>query len=194
MTSKIDVFSDSIKIALSDLQNKEHENSQLKVLKKNVKLLKNEIKSKGTIIESLLETQKTLTKYLPKKIPKPFQSIENYNQQQLRQQYSQSQAQQHLQQYQESKIAAQKTKQSSPFWRNNPSQQNKLDTLYIGNLSDVTTVSDLYELFGLSSNQYLSENSGIQNAAAWKCRKTKRFCLHNSARKCSLGTPKITWY
>ena len=95
MTSKIDVFSDSIKIALSDLQNKEHENSQLKVLKKNVKLLKNEIKSKGTIIESLLETQKTLTKYLPKKIPKPFQSIENYNQQQLRQQYSQNQAQQY---------------------------------------------------------------------------------------------------
>ena len=147
-------------------------------------MLKNEIKSKGTIIESLLETQKTLTKYLPKKIPKPFQSIENYNQQQLRQQYSQNQAQQHLQQYQEKKIAAQKTKQSSPFWRNNPSQQIKFDTLYIGNLSDVTTVS----------NQYLSENSGIQNAAAWKCRKTKRLCLHNSARKCSLGTPKITWY
>ena len=94
MTSKIDVFSDSIKNVLSDLQNKEHENSQLKVLKKNVKLLKNEIKSKDTIIESLLETQKTLTKYLPEKIPKPFQSIENYNQQQLRQQYSQNQAQQ----------------------------------------------------------------------------------------------------
>ena len=95
MTSKIDVFSDSIKNVLSDLQNKEHENSQLKVLKKNVKLLKNEIKSKDTIIESLLETQKTLTKYLPEKIPKPFQSIENYNQQQLRQQYSQNQAQQY---------------------------------------------------------------------------------------------------
>ena len=95
MTSKIDVFSDSIKNVLSDLQNKEHENSQLKVLKKNVKLLKNEIKSKDTIIESLLETQKTLTKYLPEKIPKLFQSIENYNQQQLRQQYSQNQAQQY---------------------------------------------------------------------------------------------------
>ena len=129
MTSKIDVFSDSIKIVLSDLENKEHENSQLKVLKKTVKLLTNEIKSKDTIIESLLETQKTLTKYLPEKIPKPFQSIENYNQQQLRQQYSQNQAQQHLQQYQESKIAAQKTKQISPFCRNNPSEQNKFDTL-----------------------------------------------------------------
>ena len=62
LTSKIVVFSDSVKNVLSDLQNKEHENSQIEVLKKNVTLLQNEIKSKDTIIESLFETQKTLTK------------------------------------------------------------------------------------------------------------------------------------
>ena len=80
--------------------------------------------------------------------------VENHSQQQLRQhqghhqhhrqhqqQYPQSHAQQHLQQSQESKITAQKTQQSSPFWSNNPPHQNKFDTLYIGNLSDGTTVS-----------------------------------------------------
>ena len=46
--------------------------------------------------------------------------------------------------------------------RNNPSQQNKFYTVYIGNLSYDTTTSDLYELFGLRNTQYLSENSDIQ--------------------------------
>ena len=76
-------------------------------------------KSKGTIIESLLETHKTVTKYLSNQMPKPFQSLENHSQRQLRQhqdhyqhhrqhqqQYPQNQAQQHLQQSQESNIAA----------------------------------------------------------------------------------------
>ena len=154
LTSKIDVFSDSIKKVLSDLQNKEHKNSQIEVPKKNITLLQNEIKSKDTINESLLETQKTLTKYLSDQIPKPFQSIENHCQQQLRlhQDHYQHHSQ-HQQQYPQSQA-----KQSSPFRRNYPLHQNKFDTLY---LSDVTTVRDLYELFGLSSIQYLSENSGI---------------------------------
>ena len=158
LTSKIDVFSDSIKKALSDLQNKEHKNSQIEVLKKNITLLQNEIKSKDTIIESLLETQKTLTKYLSDQIPKPFQSIENHCQQQLRlhQDHYQHHSQ-HQQQYPQSQA-----KQSSPFRRNYPLHQNKVNTLWLGNLSDLTTVRDLYELFGLSSTQYLSENSGIQ--------------------------------
>ena len=68
LTFEIDGFSDSIKNVLSDLQNEEHENSQIEILKKNVILLQNEKKSKDTIIESLLETQKTL----PTKSPKPF--------------------------------------------------------------------------------------------------------------------------
>ena len=123
----------------------------------------------------MLETQRILTKYLSEKILKPFQSIENHSQQQLQQhqdryqhprqhqqQYPQSQAQQRWQQSQETKIAAQKTQQSSAFRRNNPPHQNKFDILYIRNLSDDTTVGDLYELFGLDSTQYLSENSDIQ--------------------------------
>ena len=67
-----------------------------------------------------------------------------------------------MQQSQESNIAAQKTQQSLSFQRNNPPHQNKFNTLYIENLSDDTTVSDLYELSGLCSTQYLSENSDIQ--------------------------------
>ena len=155
LTSKIDIFYDSIKNILSVLQNKEHENSQIEVPKKNITLLQNEIKSKGTIIESLLETQRTLIKYLFDQIPKPFQSTENHCQRQLRQhqrhyqhhrqhqqQYPQSQAQKQLQQSQENSIAAQKTQQSSPFRKNNPPHQNKFSTLYIGNLSNDTSVSE----------------------------------------------------
>ena len=56
-TSKIDVFSDSIKNVLSNLQNKEHKKSQAEVLKKNITFLQNEIKLEDTTIESLLETQ-----------------------------------------------------------------------------------------------------------------------------------------
>ena len=121
LASKIDFFSDSVKNTLSDLQDKEQEDSQIEVLKKNITLLQNEIKSKDTIIESLLETQKTLTKHLSNQIPKSFPSIENHSQQQLRQhqdyyqhhrqhqrQYSQDQAHLHLQQSPESEIAAQK--------------------------------------------------------------------------------------
>ena len=73
LTSKIDIFFYSIKSVLSDLQNKEHENSQIEVPKKNT-TLQNEIKSKGTVIESLFEKQKTLTKSLSDQILKPFQS------------------------------------------------------------------------------------------------------------------------
>ena len=108
-------------------------------------------------------------------MPELLQSLENHSQRQLRQhqdhyqhhrqhqqQYPQRKAQQHLQQSQESNIAAQKRQQSSSFWRNNPPHQNKLITLYIENLSDDTTVSNLYELSGLCSTRYLSGNSDIQ--------------------------------
>ena len=62
-----------------------------------------------------------------------------------------------MQQFQENKTAAQKTLQSLPFWRNNPPHKNKFDTVH-----DCIEFSDLYELFGLRSIQYLSENSDIQ--------------------------------
>ena len=72
LTSKIHVFSDSIKNVLSNLQNKKHENSQIEVLTKNITFLMN-------------ETQKTLTTHLFGHFAKPIQSIENHGQQQLRQ-------------------------------------------------------------------------------------------------------------
>ena len=197
MTSKIDIFSNSIKNALSDLQYKELENSQIEGLKKNIALLQNEINSKDTIIESLLETQKTLIKYSCDQIPKTFQSIEDHSQRQLRQhrdhyhyhrkhqqQYSQSQAQQHLQQSQESNIAAQKTQQSSPFWKSNPPHQNKFNTLYTGNLSDDITVSDLHEFFGLRRTEYVSENWDIFKYRCFEILENEEFLLHNSARTC----------
>ena len=62
LTSKIEVFSDSIRNVLPDLQNKKHKNGQ--VLKKNITFLQNKIKPKDTTIESLLETQKAPTKPL----------------------------------------------------------------------------------------------------------------------------------
>ena len=70
LTSKIEVFSGSIKNVLSDLQNKKHKNGQ--VLKKNITFLQNKIKPKDTTIESLLETQEAPTKSLSDQIPKPF--------------------------------------------------------------------------------------------------------------------------
>ena len=148
---------------------------KLKFLKEILHYCRKKKKSKGTIIESLLETQKSVAKYLSDQMLKPFQLLENHSQRQLRQhqdhyqhhrqhqqQYPQRKAQQHLQQSQESNIAAQKRQQSSSFWRNNPPHQNKLITLYIENLSDDTTVSNLYELSGLCSTRYLSGNSDIQ--------------------------------
>ena len=50
LTSKIDVFPNSINIFLSDLQNKER--SQIEVLKKNITFLQNEIKSKDIFLIS----------------------------------------------------------------------------------------------------------------------------------------------
>ena len=129
LTSKIHAFSDSIKNILSDLQNKERENSQIGVLKKNITLLQNEIKSKDTIIESLLETQKTLMKHLSNQISKIFQSTENRSQQQL------WQHQDHYQHHPNTSNNIRKAKhgqtlatvswkfekqESSPFCRNNP--------------------------------------------------------------------------
>ena len=80
LASKIDLVSDSIKNVLSDLQNKEHEKSQIEVLKKNVIFLQNKRKSKDTIIESLLETQKIFTKSLFDQKPKSFQLIDTHKQ------------------------------------------------------------------------------------------------------------------
>ena len=175
LTSKIDMFSDSIKNVLSDLQNKEHEKSQIEVLKKNITFLQNEIKSKDTyriITRNTEDSYEVLMRPNPQTLPVDRQSQpkklrqhqDHYqHHRQYQQQYSQSQAQQQLQQFQESKTAAQKTQQSLPFRRNNPPHKNKFDTVYIGiQYTDDTTVSDLYELFGPHSAQCLSENSDIQ--------------------------------
>ena len=100
LASKIDLVSDSIKNVLSDLQNKEHEKSQIEVLKKNVIFLQNKRKSKDTIIESLLETQKIFTKSLFDQKPKSFQLIDTHKQQKLRQHRDHYQHHhQHQQQY-----------------------------------------------------------------------------------------------
>ena len=175
LTSKIDIFSDAIKNDLSDLHTKEHKNSQSKVLKKNITLLQNEKKIKGNFYRIITRNTYDRSKHLSGQMPELLQSLENRSQRQLRQhpdhyqhhrqhqqQYPQRKAQQHLQQSQESNLAAQKRQQSSSFRRNNPPHQNKPITLYIENLSDDTTVSNLYELSGLCSTRYLSGNSDIQ--------------------------------
>ena len=60
-TSKIEAFSDSLKTALSNLQNRDQENSKIDLLQQNITIVQNELRSKVNIIKLLLETQKTVT-------------------------------------------------------------------------------------------------------------------------------------
>ena len=64
LTSKIDAFSDSLKHALANLQKRESNYANTDLVQQNITSLENELKSKDRIIQSLLETQNTLTNSL----------------------------------------------------------------------------------------------------------------------------------
>ena len=66
LTSKIDAFSDSLKSTLENLQKRDRDCNNTDLLQQNIKFLKNELKSKDEIIQSLLETQNALTSSLSK--------------------------------------------------------------------------------------------------------------------------------
>ena len=64
LTSKIDAFSDSLKHALANLQKRESNCANTDLLQQSIASLENELRSKDKIIQSLLETQNTLTNSL----------------------------------------------------------------------------------------------------------------------------------
>ena len=65
-------------------------------------------------------------------------------------------------------------------YRNDELGEDELDTLYVGNLSEDINESDLFELFGLHSTNYLRDNCDVQISLSENTGK-KRFCLHKSA-------------
>ena len=81
LTSKIDAFSDSLKHALANLQKRESICANTDLLQQSIASLENELKSKDRIIQSLLETQNTLTNSLSTLKAKQPEPIINLSQQ-----------------------------------------------------------------------------------------------------------------
>ena len=84
LTSKIDVFSDSLKNALANLQKRESNYTNTDLLQQNITSLENELKSKDRITESLLKTQNALTNSLSNLKAKQPKPMVNLSQQQQR--------------------------------------------------------------------------------------------------------------
>ena len=85
LTSKIDAFSDSLKHALANLQKRESNCANTDLLQQSIASLENELRSKDKIIQSLLETQNTLTNSLSTlkaKQPEPIIGLSQQQQQQ----------------------------------------------------------------------------------------------------------------
>ena len=98
LTSKFDMFPDSLKNALGNLQSRGHENSNIDVLQQNIAILLSELRSKDNIIKSLLETQRTLTSSLSNPKTRLPETVINLSQHQHQQhQEHQHHHQQHSQ-------------------------------------------------------------------------------------------------
>ena len=179
LTSKIDAFSDSLKHALANLQNRESNRANTDLLQQSITSLENELRSKDKIIQSLLETQNTLTNSLSTLKAKQPEPIIDLSQQQQRQHQKYLHQYHHHQQHQMDKQQqSQKQQPSERFQKSLSSRQQKqqglgnqkqfilgqdeLGTLYVGNLSEDINESDLFELFGLHSTNYLRDNCGVQ--------------------------------
>ena len=167
------------------------------LLQLSIASLENEIKSKDRIIQSLLETQNTLTNSLSILKAKQPETIINLCQQQQRQH------QKYHHQYQVSSssttskapTATKPKQQSSEQSQKSPRQQkqqglgnqkqiilgqDQLDTLYVGNLSEDINESDLFELFGLRTTNYLPDNSDVQIPPSDINKKLRELCMkHN---------------
>ena len=198
LTSKIDAFSDSLKHALANLQKRESNCANTDLLQQSIASLENELRSKDKIIQSLLETQNTLTNSLSTLKAKQPEPIIDLSQQQQRQhqkylhQYhhhqqhqmdkqQQSQKQQPSEQFQKSLSSRQQKQQGLGNQKQFILGQDELDTLYVGNLSEDINESDLFELFGLCTTNYLRDNSDVQIPLSENTGKKKRLCLCKSA-------------
>ena len=178
LTSKIDAFSDSLKHALANLQKRESNYANTDLLQQSIASLENELESKDRIIQSLLETQNMLTNSLSILKAKLPETITDLNQQQQQQhqkyhhqyhhqqyqkhQQQQSQKQQPSEQFQKRLISRQQKQQGLGNQKQIILGQDELDTLYVGNLSEDINESDLFELFGLCTTNYLRDNSDAQ--------------------------------
>ena len=197
LTSKINAFSDSLKHALANLQNRERNRANTDLLQPCITSLENELRSKDKIIQSLLETQNTLTNSLSTlkaKQPEPIIDLSqqqqwqhqkylhqyHHHQQHQMDKQQQSQKQQPTEQFQKSLSSRQQKHQGLGNQKQFILGQDELDTLYVGNLSEDINESDLFELFGLHSTNYLRDNCDVQIPLSENTGK-KRFCLHKSA-------------
>ena len=180
LTSKIDAFSDSLKHALANLQKRESICANTDLLQQSIASLENELKSKDRIIQSLLETQNTLTNSLSTLKAKQPEPIINLSQQQQRQhqkyhhqyhhhhqqhqkyQQQQSQKQQSSEQSQKSQSSRQQKQQGLGNQKQIILGQDELDALHVENISEDISESDLFELFGLRTTNYLLGNSHVQ--------------------------------
>ena len=180
LTSKIDAFSDSLKHALANLQKRESNCANTDLLQQSIASLEHKLRSKDKIIQLLLETQNALTNSLSTLKAKQPEPIIDLSQQQQRQyqkyhhQYhhhhqqhqkhkqQQSQKQQPSEQFQKSLSSRQQKQQGLGNQKQFILGQDELDTLYVGNLSEDINESDLFELFGLRTTNYLRDNSDVQ--------------------------------
>ena len=123
LTSEIDAFSDSLKHALANLQKRESNYPNTELLQQSIASLEIELKSKDRIIQSLLETQNTLTNSLFSPKAKQPDPMTNLSQQQQRQhqkyhhQYNHHQQHQKHQQQQSQKQESSEQSQKSQSFR-----------------------------------------------------------------------------
>ena len=198
LASKIDAFSDSLKQALANLQKRESNYATTNLLQQSIASLENELKSKDRIIQSLLETQNTLTNSLSTlnaKQPEPTINLTqqrqrrhqkyhhqyHHHRQHQKHQQQQIQKQQSSEQSQKSQSSRQKKQQGLGNQKQIILGQDELDTLYVGNLSEDINESDSFELFRLHTTNYLRDNSDVQIPLSENTGKKKRRCLFKSA-------------
>ena len=187
LTSKIDAFSDSLKHALANLQKRESICANTDLLQQSIASVENELKSNDRIIQSLLETENALTNSLSTLKAKQPVPIIDLNQQQQRQnqkyhhqnhhhhhhhhhhhqqhqkhQQQQSQKQQSSEQSQKSQSSRQQKQQGLGNQKQIILGQDELDALHVENISEDISESDLFELFGLRTTNYLLGNSHVQ--------------------------------
>ena len=102
-------------------------------------------------------------------------------QQRRKHQQQRSQQQQPSQQSQKIQSSRQQKQQGLGNQKQIILGQDELDTLYVGNLSEDINESDLFELFGLRTTNYLRDNSDVQIPLSENTGKKKRLCLCKSA-------------
>ena len=89
-----------------------------------------------------------------------------------------------MQQSQKSQSSRQQKQQSLGNQKQIILGQDELHTLYAGNLSEDISESELFELFGLRTANYLHDNSDVQIPLSENTGEKKKLCLRKSAWTC----------